>query len=139
MSTNSMTRTTGGTRQHVASGVVLFAGTMMILIGVFQFFVGIGAIAKDDVYLNTPNYVLKFDTTAWGWIHLVLGVIVAVTGYFLFTGASWARMVAIGLVALQAFANFFFLPYYPLWALIIVAVDIVVIWALAVTFTGEEI
>jgi hypothetical protein len=129
---------TGGTRQHVASGVVLFAGTMMILIGVFQFFVGIGAIAHDAVFVNTPNYVLKFDTTAWGWIHLILGVIVAVTGYFLFTGAGWARMVAIGLVALQAFANFFFLPYYPLWALIIIAVDIAVIWALAVTFADEE-
>jgi len=116
----------------VATGGVLFAGTIMILSGIFQFFQGIGAIANDQVYLHTPNYIFKLDTTAWGWIHLILGLIVAVTGYFLFTGASWARVIAIGLVSLQAFTHFWFLPYYPLWSLIIIGLDIFVIWALAV-------
>lgn len=120
-----------GTRT-VASGGVLFAGTIMILSGIFQFFQGIGAIANDDIYLATPNYTFKFDTTAWGWIHLILGAVVAVTGYFLFTRAPWARIVGIGLVSLQAFTNFWFLPYYPLWSLIIIGLDIFVIWALAV-------
>jgi hypothetical protein len=119
-----------GRSQGWARGGMMFAGVVLILVGVFQFFQGIGAIAKDDIYVGVPNYVFKFDTTAWGWIHLFVGLGVAVTGYFVLTGAVWARGVAIGLAALSAFTNFFFLPYYPLWALIIVALDVWVIWAL---------
>jgi hypothetical protein len=74
--------------------------------------------------------VLRFNTTTWGWIHLIIGIGVAVTGYFLLSGAVWARGVGIGVAALSAFTNFFFLPYYPLWALLLVAFDVWVIWAL---------
>ena len=116
----------------MATGGLLFAATIMVLTGVFQFFQGIAAIAKDQIFVTTPNYLFKFDTTAWGWIHLILGLVVAVVGFFVFTRAPWARGVAIVLVALQAFANFFFLPYYPFWGIIILGLDIFVIWALAV-------
>jgi hypothetical protein len=119
-------------RSHgIARGGVMFAGTLLILNGTFQFFQGIGAIARDNIYVGVPNYVFKFDTTAWGWIHLFVGLGVAITGYFVLTDAVWARGVGIGLAALSAFTNFFFLPYYPLWALIIVTLDAWVIWALA--------
>ena len=122
----------------MATGGVLFAGTIMILTGLFQLFQGIEAILKDDIFVSTPNYLFQFSTTSWGWIHLVIGAVVAITGFFLFTGSLWARAVAIGLVSLQAFSSFFFLPYFPLWALVIIALDIFIIWALAVAPMRER-
>jgi hypothetical protein len=116
----------------VATGGLLFAATIMILAGLFQFFQGIIAIAKDDLLVATPNYLFRFNVTTWGWIHLIIGLLVMVVGFFVYTKAVWARGIAIFLVALQAFSNFFFLPYYPLWALTLVALDIFVIWALTV-------
>jgi hypothetical protein len=116
----------------MATGGLFFAATIMVLAGLFQFFQGIAAIAKDQIFVTTPNYVLKFNTTTWGWIHLVIGLVVAVTGFFVFTRAPWARGVAIFFIALQMFSNFFFLPYYPLWAVIIIGLDVFVIWALVV-------
>lgn len=103
----------------------------MMLSGAFQFFEGLAAIVKSRYFVIGPQYAYKLDTHAWGWIHLVLGAIVAVTGFFLLSGALWARTVAIGLVMLQALAQFFWLPYFPLWSLMIIALDIFVIWALA--------
>jgi hypothetical protein len=125
------TMSTATRSRPMATGGLLFAATIMVLSGLFQFFQGIAGIAKDEIFVATPNYVFKFNTTAWGWINLVIGLIVAVTGFFVFTRAPWARGVAIAFVAFQAFTNFFFLPYYPFWALSIVALDIFVIWALA--------
>ena len=119
------------TKTALAAGGVLFAAVLMIMNGLFQFFQGIMAVAKDDVFVSTTNYVFQFNTTSWGWIHLIFGLIIAVVGFFLLTGAVWARAVAIALVGLQALTNFFFLPYYPWWALVIIALDIFVIWALA--------
>jgi len=116
----------------MATGGLLFAATIMVLAGLFQFFQGIIGVAKDEIFVATPNYLFKFNTTTWGWIHLVLGLFVMVIGFFVFTKAPWARGIAIFLVALQAFSNFFFLPYYPLWALTLVALDIFIIWALTV-------
>ncbi|MGH3681045.1 MAG: DUF7144 family membrane protein [Natronosporangium sp.] len=117
--------------QAWAVGGVVFAATMMIMLGVWQVIVGIAAIAEDSVFVTTPDYTYDLDTTAWGWIHLVLGAVVAVTGFFLYTGAAWARAVGIVLASLSAIANFLFLPYYPLWALVVIALDVFVIWALA--------
>jgi hypothetical protein len=125
-----MTTTTQS--RPMATGGLLFAATIMVLTGLFQFFQGIAAIAKDQIFVTTPNYLFKFDTTSWGWIHLFIGLFVALVGAFVFTRAPWARFVAIAFVALQAFSNFFFLPYYPFWALTIIALDIFVIWALTV-------
>ena len=79
----------------------------------------------------TPNYYYTVDTTAWGWIHLGVGVIVALAGLFLFTGSTIARIVGIALVSISALANFFLIPYYPLWSLLLIALDIFAIWAIA--------
>lgn len=116
----------------LATGGTMFAATIMVLAGIFQLFQGIFLIAKDPIFVTTPNYTLKFSTTSWGWIHLIVGIIVALVGLAVFTGAMWARILAIGIVALQMFSSFFFLPYYPLWSLIVVALDIFIIWSLAV-------
>jgi len=115
-----------------ASGLLAFAAIMMIVGGVLNLLQGITAIAKDDVFVTTPNYAYKFDLTSWGWIHLVLGVVVTVAGLALFTGATWARVIGVALASLLIVANFMYVPYYPLWSLTLVAVNVFVIWALCV-------
>jgi len=118
-------------------GLVVFAGVMMILLGVFHALEGLTAILKDQFFVSTPNYVISVDVTSWGWIHLIGGVVVAVAGFFVFSGAVWARAVGILLAGVSAIANFLFIPYYPFWSLLMVALDIFVIWALAVH--GREV
>ncbi len=114
-----------------AVGGAVFAAVLMMVAGVFQVIAGITAIVKDQFFAKTPNYILTFDVSGWGWIHLAFGALLVVAGFFVLRGDVWARAVAIGLVALSAIANFLFLPYYPFWALLIIGIDVFVIWALA--------
>ena len=120
-----------------AAGTILFAGIMMIVVGIWEALEGLMAIFENDVYVATRRYLFQFDVTAWGWIHLILGLVLAFAGYGLLSGRTWARVVAITLAALSAIANFLWLPYYPLWALLIISVDVFVIWAVAVH--GREV
>ncbi|WSD73195.1 hypothetical protein OG978_06240 [Streptomyces sp. NBC_01591] len=110
----------------------------MIFGGAMSVFQGIAAIAKDDLFIATRNYVFQFNLTGWGWIHLVLGIAIVIAGCALFTGAVWARVVGIVLVGLGAVANFLWLPYYPLWSIVLIAIDVFVIWALCADPQGEE-
>jgi hypothetical protein len=103
---------------------------MLILIGAFQVIAGLAAIIDDQFYVVARNYTFQFDTTAWGWIHLLLGVLLVATGFGLFARQTWAGVTAIVLVSLSAIANFFFIPYYPLWSIVVIALDVWVIWAL---------
>jgi hypothetical protein len=131
---------TSPAKQAWARGGLIFAATMLMVVGAFQFFQGIAAIAKGDFFVAGPNYVYSFNTTAWGWIHLLIGAAVAVTGYFVYTGAGWARGAGIALAAFSALSQFFFLPYYPVWGLIIIAIDVFIIWSLAtVRFDEDEL
>ncbi|MCZ4118731.1 DUF7144 family membrane protein [Streptomyces sp. H39-S7] len=114
-----------------AAGGTVFAGVMLLVSGVLAILQGIIAIAEDDVYLTTPGYAFRFDLTTWGWIHLILGIIAAVVGYSVLKGAPWGRIAGIGLAALHIFANFMFMPYQPIWAITIIAIDVFVIWSLA--------
>jgi hypothetical protein len=127
----------GGERNLWAAGAILFAGIMLIVVGLWEALEGLIAIVEDEFYVATRRYLFQFDVTAWGWIHVVLGLVVAVAGYGLLAGRTWARVVAITLAALSAIANFLWLPYYPVWALLIIAVDVLVIWAVAVH--GREV
>jgi hypothetical protein len=115
-----------------AVGFTVFAAVMMMMAGAFQALAGLIAIFENDFYVATRNYLYEFDVTTWGWIHLILGVIVALAGFGLLSGATWARVVGITLASLSAIANFLFIPYYPFWSLLIIALDVFVIWALAV-------
>ncbi|TDE03388.1 DUF7144 family membrane protein [Jiangella asiatica] len=114
-----------------ATGGLIFAATMMIMLGVFQALQGLVAIIDDDFFVVLPNYTFDLDISAWGWTHLIIGVLVAVAGFYLYTGSAVAAGVAIGLAGISAISNFFFIPYYPFWALLIIAIDIFVIWAIA--------
>ena len=115
----------------MAVGFILFAAIMMLMVGVFQALQGLVAIFENEFYVQTRNYLFQFDATTWGWIHLVLGLLVAFAGYGLLSGRTLARVVAITLAVLSAIANFLWLPYYPFWAMLIIAVNIFVIWAIA--------
>ena len=112
-----------------AVGVLMFAGVLMIMIGVFHAIQGLVALFNDEFYVVGKEYVFKFDITAWGWIHLLLGIVVAVAGAALFRGAVWARTVAVILACVSMVASFVWLPYYPVWSIAIIALDVFVIWA----------
>ena len=111
-------------------GGITFAGTMLILIGMFQAIDGLVAIFNDNFFVTTSNYTFNLDVTAWGWIHLLLGILMALAGYSLFAGKTWATVVALTLAMLSAVANFFFIPYYPFWSFIMIGLAVWVIWAL---------
>jgi hypothetical protein len=128
----------GGTGSTWAMGGTVFAGVLMIVEGILGFLQGIVAINRDDVYTRVGNYVYSFNLTSWGWIHLVVGLLVAFTGFSLLRGAEWARYVGIGLASLVIVLQFMFLPYQPLWALINIAMGMFVVWALASDRPGQH-
>ncbi|WP_328906323.1 hypothetical protein OG230_27080 [Streptomyces sp. NBC_00234] len=122
--------TRGGSRSGLGSGWLVFAGVLMIFGGLMMVLAGISAIAGDDVFVTTRNYVYEFDLTGWGWIHFALGIVIFLAGLALFSGATWARVVGVVLAGLSMIANFMWLPYSPFWALALIAIDGFVIWAL---------
>jgi hypothetical protein len=135
MTTNTATPHRAFPREHTTDwtgGLIVFAGTLMIVAGVWHALAGIAALLNDNLYIATSDYVYSLDLTGWGWGHLVLGALVAVTGGGVLMGRTWGRVVGIVLVTLSLVANFLFIPWYPIWSLVIIALDIVVIGALAV-------
>ncbi|MFL6191961.1 MAG: hypothetical protein ACJ75E_19320 [Actinomycetes bacterium] len=130
MSNEAYSRT-GRQTSGMAVGFILFAAIMMLMVGVFQALQGLIAIFENEFYVATRNYLFQFDATTWGWIHLLLGVLVGLAGLGLLAGQTWARVVGITLAVLSAIANFLFIPYYPFWSMLIIALDVLVIWALA--------
>ncbi|MFE7529358.1 hypothetical protein ACFU7Y_27100 [Kitasatospora sp. NPDC057542] len=119
-------------RHPYATGWTIFAGVMLITGGLMAIFEGISAIGKDDLVFVTRNYVYSLNSAGWGWIHLILGVFIVVTGVAVFSGAVWARATGIVVAGLGMIANFLWLPYYPAWAIVLIAIDAFVIWALCV-------
>jgi hypothetical protein len=113
-----------------AVGGITFAATMMLLIGAFQIIAGIVAIVDDEFFVVVRSYTFNLDTTAWGWIHLALGVLLVVAGFGLIRRATWAGVTALFLCVLSAIDNFFFIPYYPFWSLLIIGLCVWVIWSL---------
>jgi hypothetical protein len=110
---------------------------LMVLIGTMHAIQGLVALANDDFYVIGQEYVFEFDVTTWGWIHLVGGAIVLLAGIALFQGAVWARTLAVVLASISILLNFMWLPYYPLWSLVVMGFDLFVIWA--VTAHGRDI
>jgi hypothetical protein len=120
-----------------AVGLTVFASVMMMMIGAFQFVVGIVAVVNDEFFVVGQEWVFKFDATTWGWIHLLLGIVIFIAGMGLFAGQVWARTVGVLLALGSALAAFAWMPYYPLWGITIVALDVFVVWAL--TAHGRDI
>jgi hypothetical protein len=120
-----------------AIGWSLFAAVMLITVGCFQVIAGIAAIAEDDIYAQTPNYILELDVTTWGWAHLLLGAILILSGLGIMTGNVLARSVGVLVAAVSMVANFAFIPWYPIWSIAVIAIDVAVIWAL--TAHGRDV
>jgi hypothetical protein len=120
-----------------AIGWTAFAAMMMFLIGIWHAIAGLVAISEDQLYVVGQEYIFQFDVTTWGWIHLILGVVVFFAGVGLFTGAVWARTVGVFLALVSAVVAFAWIPYYPFWAIMIAASAVFVIWAL--TAHGRDV
>ena len=120
-----------------AVGWTGFAGIMMVLGGIWWIFAGIVALANDTFYVVGPEYIFQFDATTWGWIHLLVGILVLVAGFYLFTGAVWARTIGVIIAVLMALIAFAWLPWYPIWGILLISVSVFVIWAL--TMHGRDI
>ena len=115
-----------------AVGWTWFAAVMMWIIGALHAMAGLVAVINKEFYAITPDYVFQFDVTAWGWIHLIMGVIVFLAGISLLSGQVWARTIGVIIAVISILANFAWLPWYPFWSIIMIAVGVSVIWALTV-------
>jgi hypothetical protein len=124
-------------RSALGVGLTYFAAAMMIVVGAFDALQGLAAIIKESYFVVGENYLWKLSTTTWGWVNLLLGILVLVAGLALLGGALWARVAGVVLAVLVAISNFLWLPYYPVWSVIVIATSIAVIWAL--TAHGDEI
>jgi hypothetical protein len=122
----------------IAYGIAGFAGALLIVVSVFQILEGIAAIAEDDVFVAGIQYVYEFDVTTWGWIHLLLGIVGVATGAAILAGQIWAMLLGIFIAIISMITNFAFLPYYPIWSLVVVTFDVVVIWALFTQVSNAE-
>ncbi|MFL6134208.1 MAG: hypothetical protein ACJ72A_15485 [Nocardioidaceae bacterium] len=121
---------------YVGAGSV-FGGTVLITVGLFQLFEGLAAVLKDEVYVTTRNYVYKFDLTTWGWLHLTIGAVAVGVGIAILIGQRWALFAGIGMATLSALSQFLFLPWQPLWAMLIIGIDIAIVWALALRLSDR--
>jgi hypothetical protein len=114
-------------------GWIVFAGTMMVMIGTLHIIQGLVALFNDDYYLVGKNgLTVHLDYTGWGWTHVILGIVVAAAGLGLFTGRMWARVLGVIVAGLSLLVNFAFIAAYPFWSTIVIAVDVFVIFALTV-------
>lgn len=128
----------GGSGRTTWVGVVLFGGMMVLLVGAFQSVQGLVALLREDYYLVGPRgLVLEVDYSAWGWTHLLIGVVAFGAGMGILIGQMWARVLGIVVAVVSALVNIVFLPAYPIWSTIVIAMDVLVIYALAVH--GREV
>ncbi|WP_216897638.1 DUF7144 family membrane protein [Nocardia alni] len=109
----------------------LFAGVLILIAGVMHLLTGIAAIAKRDVFVVDADEIFRINLTAWGWIHVVIAALIIIAGIGIVTGKAWGYLTGIVFAAVSVLANFAFASMYPFWSLVIIAVDILVIWALA--------
>lgn len=118
-------------KQGFAAGTTFAAAILLLTVSILTVLQGISAISKDQLFVAGPEYIYKFDLTTWGWIVTIVGVLGALIAIGMFSGAIWARVGAIVIASLSIIANFLWLPYYPWWSVLVIAIDVVVIWAVA--------
>ena len=115
-----------------AVGWTWFAAIMMWVIGGFHAMAGLVGIIDDEFYVVTRDYIFQFDAAAWGWIHLIAGIIVFLAGIALLSGQVWARTIGVILAVLSMLVNFAWLPWYPVWSILMITAGAFVVWALTV-------
>jgi hypothetical protein len=127
----TMTERSAAVKSAWAEGVTYFAVALLVTVGIFQILQGLAALLDNRFYVTAPGNAFGFNITAWGWIHLIVGIVALAIGIGLFYGATWARGAGVGVAVFQAIVQFMFLPYYPVWSIVIIALDVAIIWALA--------
>jgi hypothetical protein len=115
-----------------AVGWMTYAAVWMWILGFFHAMAGLVGILEDEIYAVTPDYVFQLDVTTWGWIHLILGIVVFMAGIAVFRGSVWARTIGVILAVVSTLGTFAWLPWYPLWGLLMITANVFVIWALTV-------
>jgi len=120
-----------------AVGWTYFAAFMMIMIGSFHVIAGLVAVVDDAFYTTPAEYLFQFDASSWGWIHMILGIVVLLAGFGLFAGAVWARTVGVIMALISAIVAFAWIPWYPIWSICLIAIAVSVIWAL--TAHGHDV
>ncbi|MFG3721513.1 hypothetical protein ACGF8D_27310 [Streptomyces massasporeus] len=130
--TATHTRPTPSAKQQWATGLAAFAAVMLFLVGLLAVFRGVMAIAEDDLFVTTRNYVFEYDLTGWGWIHLALGAIALIVTVGLFRMSMWGRVAGVAIAGLVIVTNFLSLPQYPVWSVVMIALSGFIVWALCV-------
>ncbi|MFD7276448.1 hypothetical protein ACFV80_05195 [Streptomyces sp. NPDC059862] len=133
-----MAETPGGVRQRTTeprssdrvTGPSLFAGWALELSGSLSILLGITGIARDTIF-SAPVYSYRFDLTTWGWIHLVIGIALVAAGLGVLLGKSWSTGAGVALGAVSLVTQFMFIPYYPLWSISVMTLDLLAIWTLS--------
>lgn len=113
-------------------GWVFFAAFMMVFIGFFQMLQGLTAVLKGEYYVVLPQWIVTVDLSVWGWVHMVIGGVLLCTGLALFSGKDWARALGVVFVGFSMLANLLFIAAYPLWSIVVIALDVFVAYALIV-------
>jgi hypothetical protein len=113
-----------------AAGFTIVAAVLMMVSGVWSFLEGLAAVIKGSFFVVLPNYTYNLSVTGWGWFHLILGAVVFLAGCALFTDSPWARAVGVVIASVSAIVNFLYIPYSPVWSAVLIAIDLVIIWAL---------
>ncbi|MFG3024524.1 hypothetical protein ACGFZQ_39425 [Streptomyces sp. NPDC048254] len=129
-----MTTVPNRTQRGPDSGVTMtgassFAGILMMLSGTLSILMGAAGIAHDTLFAAS-RYAYRFDLTAWGWIHLVIGVGLVVAGLGVLTDQSWARGAGVAVAVISLITQFMFVPYYPLWSIPVMTLDLLILFAL---------
>lgn len=114
------------------------AGILLCIAGVANFLQGLTAISRNDLYLVANNYILKFDTATWGWVHLILGIVAVAIGVAILVRAAFGQLLGILVAAVLVLTNFASLPYYPIWSVVIIGFNVLVIWALVTQLRSSE-
>ena len=118
------------------AGWAVFTGVMILLLGLLNFFYGLAGVVNDDVVIVGGQGAIMLDLTTWGWVTMILAVILVLTGGGLLTGAGWARWVEVFLVTLNAIGQVWIFTAAPLWAFMVILLDVVIIYNLTVRWTG---
>lgn len=119
----------------VLNDMTIFAGVLILIAGLLHLLSAIAAIAGRDIFVVTKDQVFLVDVATWGWIHLAIAALILIAGFGIVTGKTWGYLAGIVMAAISILDNFLFAPIYPFWSLVIIAIDILVIWALARQFS----
>jgi hypothetical protein len=120
-----------------ADFVGTFAGVMLIVVACFAILQGAAAVGNDNLYPEQADYLYDFDLGAWGWVHVVIGLLGIVVGVGILMRRGWAQLSGVLVAGLSMLTNFAFIPYYPFWAMTIIALNVLIVWALCTQFAHD--